>query len=112
MHIAIIERVTRRLAFTVKSPKLNEKEKEEKKKKQRATSCLYLKWRRREGGLSKVFETDEGGGGQGGEGGGGGGWEGKLGGHIKTARGHRCWIIWKAFPSCAPPALTNRSGDG
>lgn len=23
----------------------------------------------------------------------GGGREGKLGGHIKTARGHRCWII-------------------
>lgn len=35
MHIAIIERVTRRLAFTVKSPKLNEKEKEEKKKKKK-----------------------------------------------------------------------------
>ena len=68
-----------------------------KKKIVRAMSCLYLTWRRREGGLSKVFETDEGGGGRGGEGG-GGGREGKLGGHIKTARGHRCWIIWKVWP--------------
>lgn len=33
--------------------------------------------------------------------------EGKLGGHIKTARGHRCWIIWKVWSSCAPPALTS-----
>ena len=32
----------------------------------RGMSSLYLKWRRREGGLSKVFETDEGGGGRGG----------------------------------------------
>ena len=37
-----------------------------KKKILRAMSSLYLKWRRREGGLSKVFETDEGGGGRGG----------------------------------------------
>lgn len=68
---------------------------------------LYLKWRRREGGLSKVFKTDQGGGGRG-----GGGREGKLGGHIKTARDHRCWIIWKAYPSCVPPALTNHPGEG
>ena len=36
----------------------------------------------------------------------GGGREGKLGGHIKTARGHRCWIIWKVWPSPAhrPPS--------
>lgn len=52
------------------------------------------------GGLSKVFETDQGGGGRG-----GGGREGKLGGHIKTARDHRCWIIRKG-------ALTNRPGHG
>lgn len=35
---------------------------------------------------------------------GGGGREGKLGGHIKTARGLRCWIIWKVWSFCAPPA--------
>lgn len=42
---------------------------------------------------------------------GGGGREGKLGGHIKTARGHRCWIIWKVWPSCAPPALSKCTGQ-
>ncbi|KAI9528790.1 hypothetical protein NQZ68_017389 [Dissostichus eleginoides] len=35
---------------------------------------------------------------------GGGGRDGKLGGHIKTARGHRCWIICKVWPFCAPRA--------
>lgn len=52
-----------------------------------------------------MFETDEGGGGRGKEGGGGGGGrEGKLGGHIKTARGLRCWIILEIWSLCAPPA--------
>lgn len=48
-----------------------------------------------------MFETDEGGGGRGGRE--GGGRDGKLGGHIKTARGHRCWIIWKKSGRPAQP---------
>lgn len=93
-------------------------------KKKKTPRAIYLKWGEEVeeeegeegGGLSKVFETDEGGGGRGGGGGGGGreggggggGREGKLGGHIKTARGLRCWIILeKVRPLCAPSCLTS-----
>lgn len=69
-------------------------------------SCLYLKWRRRRrrgggGFIQGVWDRwgrwgswrkEE-----------GGGREGKLGGHIKTARGHRCWIIWKPAVLRADP---------
>jgi len=52
-------------------------EKRKKKKKMRAVSCLYLKWRRREGGLSKVFE------------GGGVGGGGRGGREVKFGRTHQ-----------------------
>lgn len=50
--------MTRRLFFTVKLHIM--------KKKIKILRAMYLKWRRREGGLSKVLETDEGGGDRGG----------------------------------------------
>ena len=59
--------------------------------------------------MSKVFETDGGGGGRGGGGGEGGGGEGgKLGGQIKTPRDKRCGIICKS-PLAVSAASTRRS---
>lgn len=59
-------------AFKCKVTKFHIVEKKKKSKRKRgAQRALYFKWRRREGGLSKVFETDEGGGSRGVEGGGG-----------------------------------------
>lgn len=87
-------------------------------KEKKTPRAIYLKWgeeveeeeeEEEEGGLSKVFETDEGGGGRGGGGGGGreggggggGGREGKLGGHIKTARALDAGSFWKKSGRCA-----------